>query len=83
VVKTDLMFSYLEHLYYRIEQKEIINMYSKKIKEYLNEINMNRYKILEDFTKAYIAESGLKPSDIELVEEKRGLNVVYYFKRKT
>jgi hypothetical protein len=51
--------------------KDLTNKeYEKEVKdtqEALNEIMRKRNEILEQFCKAYLAESGLNPSEVELV----------------
>lgn len=50
------------------------------------EIAKHKDRILEDFTKAYLIETGLKPSQVELVSSQRTENgtieTVYYFREK-
>lgn len=46
-----------------------------------------RHEILDHFAKAYIAETGLKPSEIELCTQQRTtdktIEHVFFFRRKT
>lgn len=50
------------------------------------EIMKNRQSVLEDFAKAYIADTGLKPSQIELVHKhetnENEIIDTFYFKEK-
>ncbi len=41
-----------------------------------------RSEILEDFARAYVAETGLLPSEIELCEQRQPDKIVYWFRRK-
>ena len=63
-----------------IEYKDI------NLTEALAKLALERDKILEEFTKAYLAETGLKPSEIELVckQDKLGMTIenVYFFRKK-
>jgi len=48
---------------------EVDDETGKKIEEYLKEVRNKRNSILEEFTKAYLAETGLKPSEVEMITE--------------
>lgn len=54
--------------------------------EAVKEIMKKRLEIIEQFTKAYIAETGIFPSQLELVCEKTTednvITETYYFKRR-
>lgn len=54
--------------------------------EIAKKLVMERNKVLDDFCKAYIAETGIMPSDLELVtrEESDGnrFETVYFFRRR-
>lgn len=57
------------------------------IEEVVKELEKNRNKILEEFSKAYLAETGLLPSQVELVHKKLPLTdgiieETYQFRRK-
>jgi predicted metal-dependent hydrolase len=49
-------------------------------------LRQERDKILSEFTKAYLAETGLKPSEIELVSQRNVLGSLieetYFFRKK-
>jgi hypothetical protein len=54
----------------------------------ISKIMKKRYKILNDFMKAYIACNGhdeymLNPNNIVLVEQRDGLKIKWYFERRT
>lgn len=58
------------------------------IEEAMKKIRDEKSKILEAFAKAYLAESGLMPSEVELVcqedtSNKTLIQHVYFFRRKT
>jgi hypothetical protein len=54
----------------------------QKVREKLmSQIMDNRNKILEDFTKAYLAETKLMPSEVQLVEVHEETRVVFKFER--
>lgn len=69
------------------EKKNVVHEFQpnkqKSSKELTEMILKKRCQILEHFTQAYVAETGLGLSDIELVEELRANNkVVWYFQKK-
>lgn len=50
----------------------------------LADVASKRFQILEDFTKAYVAETGLHPSECEMVEwRKSQTEIVWFFRKKT
>lgn len=54
----------------------------RMIDEVVREVIGNKDKVLEDFARAYIAETGLMPSEIEMVQQDRGREFVWFFRRK-
>jgi hypothetical protein len=52
------------------------------IEKKLKQIANKRNKILEQFTKAYLAETGLKPSEIMLVQSFSPTEVKWWFEKK-
>lgn len=57
------------------------------IENMVKELVQNRNKVLNEFAKAYLAETDTLPSEVELVEkrmpEKDGIiETIYYFRRK-
>lgn len=68
------------------EKNEIFTPISvEEATKYLAE---KRNEILEAFSKAYLAETGLMPSEIELVAEQNPMTfdkieTIYYFRKKT
>lgn len=66
----------------KIELKE--NTKRKSTAEEMHErIMSNRNKILEHFTQAYVAETGLRLDEIELIQEQRANNkIVWYFQKR-
>jgi hypothetical protein len=54
----------------------------KPINKLVRDIQKNRHKILEDFSKAYLAETGLKPSQVILCESFDGSRYKWWFKKK-
>ena len=67
-----------------VDMKTITN-FSKTVTELIKEISHNRYKIREDFFRAYLAEQKIVDiKDIEMVEElsKDGLSISWFFREK-
>lgn len=71
-------------------------MSDKKTEEYINisvekamsKIRNEKYKIIEQFAEAYLAETELKPSEVEFVTQEMPIENgiiehVYFFRRKT
>lgn len=54
----------------------------ESLNEILEEIRRNRAQILEDFTRAYIAETGLPPTQIELCEQRDGAMTRWFFRKR-
>lgn len=57
------------------------------IDEMVKQLIKHKSKILDDFAKAYLADSGLKPNEVVLVEQQVTDNgtikeINYYFKKK-
>jgi len=48
----------------------------------VRDILNQRTQILEEFCQAYIAETGLMPSEIELCEVHRPDKITYFFRRR-
>lgn len=53
------------------------------INQLVKDVLERRASILEDFAKAFVAETGLMPSEVELCEEHRPSEIVFYFRKKT
>lgn len=51
-------------------------------KELIKNIIDRRSKILEDFAQAYIAETGLMPSEIEMCEQNSGFEIRWFFRKR-
>ena len=49
------------------------------MEKFMRDVSEKRCQILEDFCKAYLAETGLSPSEVALVQECRGGKVVWHF----
>ena len=59
------------------------NKISKHILGLTNKIAKNRAKILNDFAQAYLASiKGVPLSEIELVEQRNGLETTWHFRRR-
>ncbi len=53
------------------------------LQKLIGRIRRQRTKILEEFAMAYLADIGLRPSQVVMVEERRSDNVVaWYFEEK-
>lgn len=54
------------------------------VSELVREVMSKRARILEDFARAYIAETGLAPSDVQMVETRSdyGGRITWHFERK-
>lgn len=64
-----------------------MNKFEEEISKVLKKIMEHKYKILEDFIEAYLAEQlinypDMKIEDIELVEERHGIELKYYFRKR-
>ena len=57
-------------------------MNRKIINKLVKSIITNRVKILDDFSKAYLAETKLKPSQVIMVEQRIGDTYTWSFRRK-
>ena len=57
----------------------------KYLENILKEIRDNKNQILDDFAKAYLAETGLNPSEVEMVEQfdHAKMTYVYSFRKKS
>ena len=57
---------------------------AKKLDKKIDSLMEQRNEILEKFTEAYLAETGLKPSEAELVSrvDDKGKFVMYFRKRE-
>jgi hypothetical protein len=55
---------------------------SSKIQETVNQVVNNRASIKEDFAKAYLAETGLSPSECELCEQHHSDKVTWWFRKR-
>ena len=55
---------------------------NKIIDKVIKEIGSKRAKILDDFARAYLAETGLKPSEVVLIEHQKEDKVMWFFSRK-
>lgn len=55
------------------------------LEDLLSDIERKRAQILEDFAKAYLASLNPIPDirDIELVQDMRGTEIVWYFRLRT
>ena len=66
--------------------KEEIEASNMSIEQYVAKLMQYKSKIIEDFTKAYLADSGLKPSEVELVQKEvkssGKIETVFYFRKK-
>lgn len=66
-----------------MKEKQLNNI---SVEEAVAELAKHRNKILEEFSKAYLAESGLLPSQVELVHkittEKDIITDIFYFRKK-
>ncbi len=51
------------------------------IEELVSQIQAKRNQILEDFARAYVAETGLHPSECELCEQWQGDKMVWWFRK--
>jgi hypothetical protein len=56
------------------------------INEMVKTLNKHRDEVLENFSKAYLAETGLMPSEVELVSQvlrnDKTIETVYFFRKK-
>lgn len=67
-----------------METKEFTPITVEEATKYLTE---KRLEILEQFAKAYLAETGLAPSEVELVTQQmpvidNKIETVYFFRKK-
>jgi predicted naringenin-chalcone synthase len=66
-----------------MENKVFTPITTEEATKYLHD---RKVEIIEQFAKAYLAETGLKPSEVELVtkQESTGMIIetVYYFRKK-
>lgn len=58
------------------------------VEEMVKKLQQEKHRIIEEFAKAYLAESGLLPSEVELVTQqittdKNTIEHRYFFRRKT
>lgn len=53
------------------------------IDEIMKRIASKSAEIQERFAEAYLAETGLKPSEVELCQQNRGNEVVWFFRKRT
>jgi hypothetical protein len=53
-----------------------------EIETLIADIANRRAQILEDFTRAYLAETGLRPSECELCERRDGMTLRWYFRKR-
>ena len=70
------------------DKKETVTEYTDTtIEDYVAKIHQQKAKILEDFTRAYLGELQLMPSEVELVQrETRDGNIIetiFEFRKKT
>ena len=72
-----------------MDKKERNDVYTAvSVEDVVKKLAKERDKILEAFAKAYLAESGLLPSQVELVtqqlpmNEQRIIENIYFFRRK-
>lgn len=52
------------------------------VKKLVDDIHNKRYEKLEMFALGFIAETGLHPSECELVEENQGNKIIWYFRAR-
>ena len=57
-------------------------MSNKKIEDVVREVSLKQHKVLEDFAKAYMAETGLKASEIVLCQQQLPDKIKFWFESK-
>lgn len=62
---------------------QVVEMIAEKLNRELKARSQN-LKVLEDFRNAYLAETGLSPSEVELVvdQDSEGFGIILFFRRK-
>lgn len=58
-------------------------MAKPRLNDIVEQVATKRASILEEFTRAYLAETNLAIADLELVEEHKENKVIWYFKIKS
>lgn len=64
------------------EQTEQDNIIRETLNKYMREAQEGRLQMLEQLAAAFIVETGLRPSECELVEQTDGMKISWFFRKR-